>query len=318
MTHSEKLAEIIKNILEGNSVHVIRAAIAEQWADESNPDELIAAARQAIKAAGGMKSEAQRHIYNQLMQIGDYSGALRALEKIDAAILEGQNHEQPPVDATSSTLMAADPPAGSLLAEILAEIDLSTPPEEQPPPEDFVPKAKRLPNMGQTSKEELQFRHSQVAQWISLSKHKSEVKKLAYAAWGIKARTFENYYTAAYKILAAKAETTPDEQFQQSVRFYEHVIANDATEYKDKISARKALDELLGIQKPRKTSQVGANGQVIDPVSGGNVVNLTLAIGQMSGLPEEDLKKLSAAYEVYESVSKGGVTNGNSNASAGH
>lgn len=209
-------------------------------------------------------------------------------------------------------------------AELLSEISLTASPEEQAAAAqaaaDYIPKAKRLPNVGQTSREELEFRYAQVAKWISLSKKKGEIKKLAYQEWGIKPRTFENYYTAAYKILAAEADTTPDEQFQKSVRFYELVIADDSAEFKDKIAARKALDELLGIQKPRKTAQVGANGQVVDPVTGGDVVNLTVVMNRLvtAGMSDDQLKALAAAGEVYEAVEKG-VKNGIGNTpAAGH
>lgn len=310
MTQAEKIEQVIDWILQRNSDHAVRSSIAEEWPSES-ADGLIATALKKIHDAGGMQSETLRHIFNQMMKIGDYPGAMRALKEIEQAGAESPISQG---ELASGLAVETDTEAASTAISLLEEIDLEATPEQIA---DYIPPDKRIPRMGQTSREELEFRYEQVAQWISLDKKKSEVKRLAYAKWGIKPRTFENYYSAAYKILRDAADITPDESFAKAVRFYEHVIANDETEYKDKIAARKALDELLGIQKPRKTVQVGKDGQAVDPANGGTV-NLTVVMNQLatSDLSDEQLQKLIAANEVYEAVSsgtKGGQNGSNSN-----
>lgn len=299
MSQAEKIEQVIDWILQRNSDHAVRSSIAEEWPGES-ADELIAVALQKIQAAGGMQSETLRHIFNQMMKIGDYPGAVRVLKEIKESGAESPISQG---ESASEAIATVDPATASTTLSLLEEIDLEATPEQIA---DYIPPDKRIPRMGQTSREELEFRYEQVAQWISLDKKKSEVKRLAYAKWGIKPRTFDNYYSAAFKILRDAADITPDESFAKSVRFYEHVIANDETEYKDKIAARKALDELLGIQKPRKTVQIGKDGQAVDPTAGGTV-NLTVVMNQLatSDLSDEQLQKLIAANEVYEAVTSG-------------
>lgn len=296
MTLAEKIEQVIDWILQRNSDHAVRASIAEEWPEDS-ADELIKSALEKIQAAGGMQSETLRHIFNQMMKIGDYPGAMRVLKEIEEKRAEAGLIV--PVDATSDS--------GDSGSALLDDLDLTATPEEI---QDYVPPKKRLPNVGQTSREELEFRYDQVAQWISSGKRKSQVKKLAYEAWGIAPRTFENYYTAAFEILREAADITPDEEYIKSCQFYDTVIADDSLEARDRLAARKAKDELTGIQRPRKTAVVGKNGQVVDPVTGGDVLNLSVVVNKLitSGMSDEQLQKLAEAGKVYEAIAKGKLT----------
>lgn len=210
------------------------------------------------------------------------------------------------------------------LNELASDLGIELQPAREEDEPDFIPKAKRQPNVGQTSREELQFRHEQVARWLVQNNYrKGAVKKLCYAMWGIHPRTYEDYHTAAYRLLQEAADVTHEEEYKRSCAYYDEIMASTDDD-KVKVAARKAKDELTGIQKVRKHAVVGKDGQVVDPT--GPTVSFTMVVKNLvnSGLPDEQLQKLVAAGEVYESVlgsnqGKGVAENvgGNGNGSVG-
>ena len=80
---------MFKWIVAGATEPDVVEAILQQWPDEQ-PKPLIAAAIDQIRRAGGFDGdlvrgwcfEAVRHLYRQMVEIGDYAGALRAAKQL--------------------------------------------------------------------------------------------------------------------------------------------------------------------------------------------------------------------------------------------
>jgi len=87
--NAEKVHQILTWILEGNSEHLIREAIADTWpGEESEP--LIIAAFEQVSKSGEMSHEqvqnwcfeATRFLYQKQVEIGEYAGAMRAVRQM--------------------------------------------------------------------------------------------------------------------------------------------------------------------------------------------------------------------------------------------
>ena len=83
------MGQIVKWIIEGQSVHDIRESIETAWPDKNAQPLMVAAAREIEKAADvepalvrGFAIEATRTIFQKAMEIGDLATALRAVKQL--------------------------------------------------------------------------------------------------------------------------------------------------------------------------------------------------------------------------------------------
>jgi hypothetical protein len=182
----------------------------------------------------------------------------------------------------------------------------------KPPKLTKTPKPQKSPKQPRpkgvkTNAAELELRHHTVAQWAASGLKKWQAKQKADEEWKIGPRGFEDYWTAANRILLAAADTTPEEEYLRSCAYYDSVMADPTAEPALKLEARKAKDKLTGIQRPRKMAMTGINGEVVNPVSNETVINLSMSMTKLtvSSMSTEDLRKLVEARKVLHAIADG-------------
>ena len=86
---AEHLQQVYAWVLDGHDEHHIREAIQQQWPNANPPALLAAAVDQLAKSADfdealvlGFCLEATRHLYQRMLAIGDFSGALKAIQQL--------------------------------------------------------------------------------------------------------------------------------------------------------------------------------------------------------------------------------------------
>ncbi len=86
---TEQLQQVYAWVLDGHDEHHIREAILAEWPDAKPPVLLAAAVEQLAKSADfdealllGFCLEATRHLYERMLSIGDFSGALKAIQQL--------------------------------------------------------------------------------------------------------------------------------------------------------------------------------------------------------------------------------------------
>ena len=97
MTHSltqspllnDQLKQVYAWVLDGHDEHHIREAILAEWSDADPPMLLAAALDKLAQSADfnealllGFCLEATRHLYQRMLGIGDFSGALKAIQQL--------------------------------------------------------------------------------------------------------------------------------------------------------------------------------------------------------------------------------------------
>ena len=111
-----------------------------------------------------------------------------------------------------------------------------------------------------TSKEEYRQRIREVMTMLIDGKKRSEIRSELYARVQIGWRTVERYVTTAQRMLKTEAGADPDLLRAKSYAWYMAVLQNGDVSTRDKLSARKAADELLGLIAPKKTAQTTTTG----------------------------------------------------------
>ena len=90
MTAAAKLQQVLTWILEGQSEHAIRETIAETWPDEAASPLILAAIDQLNSGSNRTHAEvknwcieATKFLYQRQVEIGDFTGAMRAVKQIN-------------------------------------------------------------------------------------------------------------------------------------------------------------------------------------------------------------------------------------------
>lgn len=89
MIDAARVQQVLTWILEGQSDHVIRDGIREHWPEEQ-AEPLIVAAAKSLSDAGKLSHaevqnwcfEATRYCYQKQIEIGEFSGAMRAIRQM--------------------------------------------------------------------------------------------------------------------------------------------------------------------------------------------------------------------------------------------
>lgn len=86
---NEQLQQVHSWVLDGHGEHHIREAVLAEWPDADPPAILSAAVNQIAASADydeamvlGFCLEATRHLYQRMLSIGDFSGALKAIQQL--------------------------------------------------------------------------------------------------------------------------------------------------------------------------------------------------------------------------------------------
>lgn len=88
--NAAKIHQVLTWILEGNSEHLIREAVAETWPGEDATPLIIAAFDQVATNAEQLRGsvadwciESMRFLYQKQVEIGEYGGAMRAITELN-------------------------------------------------------------------------------------------------------------------------------------------------------------------------------------------------------------------------------------------
>jgi len=92
---------------------------------------------------------------------------------------------------------------------------------------------------------------------ISKGKRDGEIKKAMIETYGIKWRQANIYISRARRELIARRNRTREEMQAYAMSFFEEIIADETKPAKIRLFARKRLDELLGLEEPKKQEITG-------------------------------------------------------------
>jgi len=96
---------------------------------------------------------------------------------------------------------------------------------------------------------------------LSKGLRKGEIKSAMCKRFGISASSAEKtYLPRARKELLKRLDRSRGEIKAESLAFYESVLSNTKATQRDKIIARKRIDQLLGLDEPRRLEHTGADG----------------------------------------------------------
>lgn len=127
---------------------------------------------------------------------------------------------------------------------------------------------------------------------IAQGQSKGDIKRALYAAYNVSPRTVERYLARAREFLLAESQRPQPEHRSESLAFYHQILTDkDATPIV-KLKARERIDKLLALELPQKLT-------FTDP-TGDNPLTIRLEASTMESLPDDELQKLAAAYEVIE------------------
>lgn len=86
---AQQLQQVHSWVLDGHDEHHIREAVLAEWPGADPPAIIAAAVEQISKSANfdeslilGFCLEATRHLYQRMLAIGDFSGALKAIQQL--------------------------------------------------------------------------------------------------------------------------------------------------------------------------------------------------------------------------------------------
>lgn len=89
VTEAAKINQILTWIMEGNSEHLIQEAVEATWPGEDSAPLILKAVRGVKKSAKTMRAnaadwciEATKFLYAKQVEIGEYTGAMRAVKQI--------------------------------------------------------------------------------------------------------------------------------------------------------------------------------------------------------------------------------------------
>ena len=96
-SRESKVHQVLTWILEGNAEQLIRESIQETWPSESVPSLLLEACDSVATSAANSRSfvedfaiEAMRFLYQKQVEIGEYAGAMRAVESLHKLATAGK------------------------------------------------------------------------------------------------------------------------------------------------------------------------------------------------------------------------------------
>jgi len=110
------------------------------------------------------------------------------------------------------------------------------------------------------TKEEHKARVTFTVKLLIEGRHKSWIKNYFRTQYGVSGWTAERYMRLARNRLVAATQVPKDELIAQSFGFYMDVLGDQKADRKHKLAARKAADDLLGLQAPKKIAPVMPDG----------------------------------------------------------
>lgn len=95
---------------------------------------------------------------------------------------------------------------------------------------------------------------------IASGLHDGRIKRLIAAQYDCSPRTVERYLRRARQIIFERRNRTKGELQAESMAFYERILADSKSSNREKLLARRRIDQLLGLEEPKRHELSGPNG----------------------------------------------------------
>lgn len=140
---------------------------------------------------------------------------------------------------------------------------------------------------------QLEDRVERTRQLLAEGNRKHVIKKVLKQAYGVSAATCERYLRRARDLILEETGKPASEHRADAFAFYETLKADKSLPAIVRLKAQERVDKLLALELPVKLT-------LTDP-SGENPMTVRLEAAKLvQTLPEDDLQKLAAAYDLVE------------------
>lgn len=148
--------------------------------------------------------------------------------------------------------MSRDDLDEGLLGEDPDDPDKSDEPSESKPHEVLPTQNASVPgaNPGRTQEDQLEERIELTYRLLSDGMRKSDIKRALRDAYGVCARTAENYLARARELQLLDLREERDVHRGASLAFYRRILTDPTAKISDKLHAQKRIDDLLGLAVP--------------------------------------------------------------------
>lgn len=153
------------------------------------------------------------------------------------------------------------------------------------------------PRFKKPTRAELEDRYIRTAALLAQGNTKGAVKSALIKAYDISARTCETYLARARELLLAETGKPAGEHRAESLAFYQTIKADPNASTIAKLKAQERIDKLLALELPAKLTLTDSTGE--------NPMTIRLEAQTLESLPDEELGKLAAAYDVMERLKAG-------------
>lgn len=117
---------------------------------------------------------------------------------------------------------------------------------------------------GSITRVEQEERIEFVCKAIGQGFRKSEIKRMVIAKYQVTARTVENYLARARERLREHVEGTIEDHRSEAIEFYQSILRSKDSSARVKVQARKRIDQIIGLDAPRKQEIAGKDGGPIE------------------------------------------------------
>lgn len=111
------------------------------------------------------------------------------------------------------------------------------------------------------TKEEIEVRVEYVVMMLVEGRRRSEIIRFFRTQYSLAPRTVAHYIRRARKRLVSASEKSTDDLRAESYAWYMDVLRRDDVDVGTKLVARRAVDDLLGLQKPKKIAPTTSDGE---------------------------------------------------------
>jgi len=148
--------------------------------------------------------------------------------------------------------MSRDDLDEGLLGEDPDDPDKSDEPRDSKPHEVLPTQNAPVPgaNPGRTQEDQLEERIELTYRLLSDGMRKSDIKRALRDAYGVCARTAENYLARARELQLLDLREERDVHRGASLAFYRRILTDPTAKISDKLHAQKRIDDLLGLAVP--------------------------------------------------------------------
>lgn len=109
--------------------------------------------------------------------------------------------------------------------------------------------------------DEIERRVEETAFLLAAGSTKSDLHQAIGQKYNLHWRTVDIYIARARAFLLKQANKTRDEVRADAVNFYESILKNPTSTTRERLQARTRLDEIYGIDAPRRTELSGPDGK---------------------------------------------------------